>query len=95
MFPVASCDKTTIPAVEHATYNLYEGDIKDGFTLPLMITYTCNEGYSLQDSNRYVVKCEYSNGIQTGERELAVRAQWSSSNGIVCERGKSELISQK
>ena len=81
--------------MEHATYNLYEGDIKDGFTLPLMITYTCNEGYSLQDSNRYVVKCEYSNGIQTGERELAVRAQWSSSNGIVCERGKSELISQK
>ena len=79
--------KTAAPTVAHAIQLLSEGTVRDDSTLPMSITYT------LQDSSRYVVKCEYSNGTQTGEGESAVRAQWSSSNGIVCERGKSEFIS--
>ena len=79
--------------MSHAIQLLSEGAVKDDSTLPMSITYTCNEGYGLQDSSRYVVECEYSNGTQNREGETAVRAQWSSPNGIVCERGKSELIS--
>ena len=93
MFQAHSCDKTSIPTVEHAKQLLSEGTVRFDSTLPMSVTYTCNEGYSLQDASRYVVECEYSNGTQNGVGELAVRAQWSSSNGIVCERGKSELIS--
>ena len=77
----------------HAVQLLSEGTIRDDYTLPMSITYTCNEGYSLQDSSRYVIKCEYSNGTLNREGESTVRAHWSNSNGIVCERGKLELIS--
>ena len=92
LFQAHSCDKTTIPTVTHAIQLLSEGTVRDDFTLPMGVTYACDEGYSFQNSSKYMIWCEYSKYTQNGQGDVTVRAQWSSSDGIICESGMSELL---
>ena len=87
----------TIPTVDHAKYAIqYFGQptysdprIAENFTLPgyVNVTYTCAEGYSLQDASNHSIGCEYV----TKQREnygVTATAVWTSADGIVCKKGK-------
>ena len=87
----------TIPTVDHAKYAIQyfgqptysDSKIAENFTVPgyVNVTYTCDEGYSLQDASNHSIGCEYV----TKQREnygVTATAVWTSTDGIVCKKGK-------
>ena len=98
---VETCDERTIPAVNHATYELHRfattipPSLRQDFSAPgyANVTYTCDQGYRLQDPNNNKIGCEYvttprrfSNG--SIHDTVVAKAVWTSTEGIICEHGE-------
>ena len=77
--------------MEHSTYSISEGELRDDFTLPMNVTYTCDVGYSLQTPTKYSVVCELPRPAEDDQGYAKARAQWMSFDGIVCANGELEL----
>ena len=91
LFAVNTCDKKIIRKVEHSTYSISEGELSDDFTLHMNVTYTCDEGYSLQNPTKYSSVCEFHTPAPDDQGAGTARAQWRSFYGIVCANGELEL----
>ena len=91
LFAVNTCDKKIIRKVEHSTYSISEGELSDDFTLHMNVTYTCDEGYSLQNPTKYSSVCEFHTPAPDDQGDGTARAQWRSFYGIVCANGELEL----
>ena len=91
LFAVNTCDKKIIRKVEHSTYSISEGELSDDFTLHINVTYTCDEGYSLQNPTKYSSVCEFHMPAPDDQGDGTARAQWRSFYGIVCANGELEL----
>ena len=90
-FAVNTCDKKIIRKVEHSTYSISEGELSDDFTLHLNVTYTCDEGYSLQNPTKYSSVCEFHTPAPDDQGYAKARAQWRSFDRIECVNGELEL----
>ena len=98
-----TCEKKTIPIVEHATHTVHQSQYpnnpdgtelqwelpRENFTLPgyVNVTYTCDDGYLIQDSNSSVIGCEYVTSPRNGSGIIA-KAVWTSAERIVCRKGE-------
>ena len=102
---VETCDERTIPAVKHAAYDLNRfattipSSLRQEFSVPnyVNVTYTCEEGYRLQDPNNNTIGCQYvttprkfSNG--SIHNTVVAKAVWTSTEGIICEKGEKIII---
>ena len=86
-----SCDEKLIRNVEHATYTVTVGNFGDDDTLPMNVTYTCDEGYSLRDPDSFIVGCVLP-GITQGDGEHSTaEAQWRSFDAVECDNGEMAL----
>ena len=73
--------------------------LRQNFSVPgyVNVTYTCDLGYRLQDHNNNVIGCAY---VKTPRRysngsihfTVVAEAVWTSSEGIICEKGNEMLI---
>ena len=103
-FTVETCDDWEIPLVDHGTYvlqrfNADETKIpplhRQNFTIPgyVNVTYSCDEGYRLQDPNTNVIGCEYETkprtGLGTGSDDVTAQALWTSTSGIACIKSET------
>ena len=79
-----NADETKIPPLH-----------RQNFTIPgyVNVTYSCDEGYRLQDPNNNMIGCEYvttprkfSNG--SIHNTVVAKAVWTSTEGIICEKGE-------
>ena len=92
MFVLAvSCDEKLIRNVEHATYTVTVGNFGDDGTLPMNVTYTCDEGYSLRDPDSLIVDCVLPRITQDSEGNSTATAQWRSFKAEECDNGEIEL----
>ena len=92
------CDERLIPTVDHATYAIqyfgqprYSGHtIPENFTLPgyVNVTYTCDEGYCLQDAYKRAIGCEYNVTKRRQNNGVTANALWTSTDDIVCRKCK-------
>ena len=95
-----TCEKKTIPMVEHAKHMMHQSQYPkdpdrlelphENFTLPgyVNVTYTCDDGYLIQDSNSSVIGCEYVTSPRNGSG-ITAKAVWTSAKGIVCKKGET------
>ena len=98
---VEICDEPTIPAVDNARYEIHRfvsenatkipPSLRQNFSVPgyVNVTYTCDQGYRLQDPNNNMIGCEYvttprkfSNG--SIHETVVAEAVWKSAEGIIC-----------
>ena len=100
---VETCDERTIPAVDHATHELqrflpntsHPQLYRQNFSIPnhVNVTYTCKEGYHLEQPDNNVIRCEYNTEERKGRREgdesVVAKAVWTSAEGIICRKSKS------
>ena len=73
--------------------------LRQKFSVPgyVNVTYTCDVGYRLQDHNNNVIGCEYvtiPRKFSNGSIHVTVvaAAVWTSTEGIICEKGDEILI---
>ena len=102
IFTVETCDERTIPAVDHATHELQRflpppsvpQLYRQNFSIPkfVNVTYTCEEGYRLQEPDNNVIGCEYNTTERKGRREydasVVAKAVWTNSERIICRKSK-------
>ena len=92
MFALAiSCDEKLIRNVEHATYTVTVGNFGDDGTLPMNVTYTCDEGYSLRDPDTFIVDCVLPRITQDDGGDSTAEARWRSFNAVECDNGEIEF----
>ena len=89
--------------MDHATYVLQRflplttvpQLYRQNFSIPkfVNVTYTCEEGYRLQEPDSNVIGCEYNTEERKGRREgdesVVAKAVWTSAEGIICRKSKS------
>ena len=99
---VETCDERTIPAVDHATHELqrflpntsHPQLYRQNFSIPkfVNVTYTCEEGYRLEEPDNNVIGCEYVTTPRKGRRErdksVVAKAEWTSAERIICTKSK-------
>ena len=102
---VETCDERTIPAVDHATHELqrflpntsHPQLYRQNFSIPnhVNVTYTCEEGYHLQQPDNNVIGCEYVTTDRKGSSiwdisgvSVVAKAVWTSAEGIICRKSK-------
>ena len=105
IFTVETCDERTIPSVDHATHELQRflpntsrpQLYRQNFSIPnhLNVTYTCKEGYHLEQPDNNVIGCKY---VTTKRKGLSIfdiygvsvvaKAVWTSAKGIICRKSK-------
>ena len=99
---VETCDERTIPSVDHATHELKRSLpntkvpqlYRQNFSIPkfVNVTYTCEEGYRLQEPDNNVIGCEYVTTPRKGRRErdesVVAKAVWTSAERIICIKSK-------
>ena len=87
--------------MKHAAYDLNRfattipPSLRQDFSVPgyANVTYTCDQGYRLQDRDNNKIGCEYvttprrfSNG--SNHTTVVAKAVWTSTEGIICEKGE-------
>ena len=86
-----SCDEKLIRNVEHATYTVTVGNFGDDDTLPMNVTYTCDEGYSLRDPDSFIVGCVLPGITQGDGGDSTAEARWRSFDAVECDNGEMDL----
>ena len=67
---------------------------RQNFSIPkfVNVTYTCEEGYRLQEPDSNVIGCEYVTTARKGRREyddtVVAKAVWTNSERIICRKRK-------
>ena len=108
---VEICDEPTIPAVDNARYEIHRfmsenatkipPSLRQNFSVPgyVNVTYTCDQGYRLQDPNNNMIGCKYvttprkfSNG--SIHETVVAEAVWKSAEGIICKYGEEAIKSK-
>ena len=74
-----SVNATTIPP-----------SLGQNFSVPgyVYVTYTCEEGYHLQDPKNNVIGCEYVTKQRVRSKNVTAKAVWTSADGIICGEGE-------
>ena len=67
------------------------------FTIPdhVNVTYTCDEGYRLQDVNSYVIGCKYVTTPRKGSQNVTAKAVWTSTDEIICGKVQLPMVTEK
>ena len=91
LFVVNTCDKKVTRKVEHAKYSISDGELRSDSTLPMNVSYTCDVGYSIQNSTKYSVVYEFHMSAENDQGDATASPQWMSCDGRVCANGQSEL----
>ena len=98
-----TCDESTIPTVNHATYALSHFNThaetripplhRQNFSLPkhVNVTYSCDKGYRLQDPNKNMIGCKYVATARTGAGDVIAEAVWTSTDEILCKKSEMRL----
>ena len=70
---------------------------RQNFSIPrhVNVTYSCDEGFRLQDPNANVIGCEYvtkrRTGSETESDDVTAEALWTSTLGIACIKSETTL----
>ena len=95
-FSVVSCNRHSIPHIDHATYTVTNNRTEKDLLLPgsVFVNYTCESSYKLENRIFSSVQCitvsQPREGTLDGTTEV-VSAMWSDHQAIKCIQGQLQL----